>query len=313
VDVVAFGPEHVRLAAAIHAARFRRLRGTVPALTATFEDEDTTADLLADMAGVAAVEHGHLVGYLTARGPIARFRGTDRTGAHVPEWGHGVIHDDPAPVYRSMYAAAATAWAGHGCEVHAVSILAGDRAATRTWFEMGFGMLLVDAVVTARPPVAAPARPAAPHDAGALAALDREHVLHYGLPPTSMVPPDPMDETTWRAFLGRGRFGASIVERHGEPVGFMRFTHDHGGASLTAADGGAFVDGAYVRPGLRGRGLASALLASGLDELAARGVVHVALDYESTNPAARAFWPRWSTAACVSLQRITEMATAARG
>lgn len=306
MDVVPFGPAHVRAAAAIHAARVRSLRESVRVLPPAFEDAEVVAGLLAGASGVAAVDGGRLVGFLTARHPVPRFRRTGRTGAYVPEWGHGVGHDDPDAVYRAMYAAVTPEWGRAGCDVHAVTVLATDRAATDAWFRMGFGMLLTDAVVTDRPNGAAPARTATSADAAALAALDREHVHHYALPPTSMVPPEPMDEPAWRVFLDAGRGVASIVDHDGGAAGFMRFSDEHGGAALSAADGGAFVDGAYVRHDQRGRGLAGALLAAGLDELDRRGVTHVAVDYETTNPQAAAFWPRWTTPVCRSLQRILE-------
>lgn len=306
MDVVPFGPEHVRSAAACHAAAVRWQRELVPELPGALEEEDVVADLLDGAVGVAAVEAGRLVGYLTARRPIPRFRRTSRTAAFVPAWGHGVVHDDPEPVYRAMYRAASRDWAGAGCGVHAISVLDVDGDVTDVWFAMGFGELVVDAVVTDRPSTAAPARMATTDDAEGLARLDREHVLHYSLPPTSMIAPPAMDAAGWAAHLARDRYGASVVEQDGRIAGFMRFSDRHGGADLTRDAGGAFIDGAYVRPDLRGRGLASALLAAGLDALARRGVTRVALDHESVNPSAAAFWPRWSAPVCHSLQRILE-------
>ena len=172
IEIVELGPEH----------------GSAAAVLAGVGDGD---ERLSAVHGVAAIEAGAVVGFLAAYAPIPRFRRTERTGAHVPEWGHGVRHADPALVYRAMYGATAKRWAALGCAVHTITILDDDRTALDSWFEMGFGMLLVDAVIDADAvlgpaPTGGMVRRATPDDAEVLATLDTEHVTHYAEPPTSM-------------------------------------------------------------------------------------------------------------------------------
>jgi ribosomal protein S18 acetylase RimI-like enzyme len=292
IEVVDFRPAHVDDAAS--------LAGIVDG-----------AERFARVGGVAAFEAGELVGFLVAFAPLPRFRRTERTGAHVPEWGHGVRHAQPARVYRAMYGAMAVSWAAMGCSVHTITVLAGDRPTIDAWFEMGFGMLLVDAVIDADAlRVAAPpdesVRRARTADAELLAGLDAEHVAQYAQPPTSMVPPTAWTTQAWHRFLDGGRHGAWIAEVGREAAGFVRFVDEHGGSDATADPNGAFIDGLYVRPRARGRGIALALVSTGSIALAEDGIRHIALDYESTNPTAAAFWPTCSTAVAFSLMRVIE-------
>ena len=292
IEIVELGPEH----------------GSAAAVLAGVGDGD---ERLSAVHGVAAIEAGAVVGFLAAYAPIPRFRRTERTGAHVPEWGHGVRHADPALVYRAMYGATAKRWAALGCAVHTITILDDDRTALDSWFEMGFGMLLVDAVIDADAvlgpaPTGGMVRRATPDDAEVLATLDTEHVTHYAEPPTSMAPPAAWTTDEWRAFLEGGRYGAWIAELEGDAAGFIRFVDEHGGSDVTADPDGAFVDGLFVRPQCRGLGMARALVRGGTAALADAGVHHVALDYESINPTAAGFWPTCSTAVARSLMRIPE-------
>jgi len=68
------------------------------------------------------------------------------------------------------------------------------------------------------------------------------------------------------------------------------------------------ITGAFVRAEQRGRGLAAALLRAALEDHRARGFHRCAVDFESFNPEAAAFWPRYFQPVCYSLMRIPERA-----
>ncbi len=312
IEIVPFSSEHVGDAAALFSATVRSLREHLPALSATFADPTETERRLLGMQGFAAVEGGHLVGYLTSRFPIQRFRRTDRVGAYVPEWGHGVLHTDIAAVYTALHRHASRTWADAGCEVHAITLLENGPAAIDAWFRAGFGMLLVDAVrpmepIDAPPPLGVTIRAATTADVAALAALDVEHCLHYAAPPVCMVPPAAYDESAWAAFLARPLNTAWLAENGEGQVGFVRFDREFDGSALTEDGNGVFITGAFVRPDHRRRGISAALLDAGLRHYAAAGLRSCALDFEAVNPDAAAFWPRYFTPVCASLMRIPEV------
>jgi len=313
VDIVPFEAAHAPAAAHAFVTELRALRRRVPALSAAFQDHVAVTERLSHARGYAAVEDGRLVGYLTSSHPLARFRRTGRTGAYVPEWGHAVIHPNVAGVYNALHRQASRAWVADGCGVHAISILAHQPAVLDTWFRAGFGLAIVDAVrpTSALGAVAPPGvrlRTATAGDAPDLADLDVEHVRHYAQPPMFMVSPPATAEEGWRRFLDTEGNVALLVEDGDGPFGFMRFTREFDGAAIMQDASGAFVSGAYVRPQRRQRGVAAALLDAGLQHLRQRGLRTCALDFESFNPEASAFWLRHFTPVCMSLMRIPEAA-----
>lgn len=178
MDITAFRRAHVPEAAALFVDGFRRQRLLTPALPVAMEQPETVARMLDHLLdagraldggqalgaverpvaspGVVALDGGRLVGYL-AWMLVDRFRGSDRRGAYVPEWGHACEESGRERIYRQMYRAAAEQWAAAGCGVHAITLLACDRIAETTWFWNGFGLTVVDAIRPMRPLDAAPA------------------------------------------------------------------------------------------------------------------------------------------------------------
>jgi GNAT superfamily N-acetyltransferase len=311
MQVVGFERRHVQEAAALFVASLEALRAEVPALSGVLADRARVEAELSRMRGVAAIEDGRLVGYLTSWFPIASFRGTQRAGAYVPGWAHQVRHGAPAEVVALLYRAACDAWIEAGCSVHAITLLANDHASLDAWFRLGFGMGTIDAVrpmepLGLRPPDGFMVRSAADGDATALADLDAEHVRHYGEPPVLMVPPRALDADGWRAFLDEPLNTAWLAEDPDGPFGFLRFDRAFDGSDVIETDDGVFIGGAYVRASHRRLGVASAILDAALRHYAAIGLRCCALDYESFNPEAAAFWPRYFTPVCHSLLRVPE-------
>ena len=310
-EVVPFEPVHAPAAATIFTDSLAVLRHAVPALSAALTDRDEVVRRLQPAAGCAALQDGRLVGYLTGHHPIARFRRTARVGAYVAEWAHGVAHQDVTGVYSAMYRAVAREWATAGCDVHVITILADQPSVIDAWFRAGFGMALVDAVRPARPvgaatPAGVTIRAATDADVPDLVRLDAEHVRHYAESPVFMASPIPYDDSAWRRFLATPGNGAWLASDGDEAVAFMRFDSEFDGAAVTEDAEGVFISGAFVRPSHRGRGIAAAVLDAALRQQEQFGRRCCALDFESFNPEAGAFWSRHFTPVCVSLMRVPE-------
>jgi GNAT superfamily N-acetyltransferase len=318
MNIVPFQGKYIEEAAAMFAARFKQQRQAVPILPARMEDPSVTATLLewlmGQQTGLAAFENGNLVGYLgwlQAR----EFRGTQRTGAYCPEWGHAAAADRQALVYRALYREAAALWAAAGAQVHAITLLADDENVINTWFWNGFGLTVVDAVrplsEALRPDTALPVgvlvRKASASDVENLTALDSEHCRHYGEPPTLMVPPRPETAQDFVKFIGTPPNSIWLVIHGGEPAGFMRFQARISGASeIVCGDGVIGITGAYVRQQHRGAGLAASLLNSAMHDYRRQGFTCCAVDFESFNPEAAAFWTRFFTPVALSVIRVPE-------
>ncbi len=261
-NILPFRETYLAEAAALFIENLARLRQAVPALSDRLMDpqavKERIARIMAACGGVMALEDGVLVGYL-GWWLAEDFRGAGRKAAYCPEWAHTVTGPRKAEVYRALYRAAATAWAAAGCQAHAITLLAHDRAAEKAWFWNGFGLLVVDAVrpihgLDAQPFSGLRLRAAAAEDAAALAALDAEHCLHYSKPPIFMALRRGETAAGWIDFLARPRNRVWLACEGTEPAGFMRFDgYEFDGAEVVESETTVKISGAYVRPACRGR------------------------------------------------------------
>lgn len=323
LEIVPFRQELLPVAAALFQQEVEQLRRCVPALPAQVADLPTVIARLTQMMkvcpGVMAVVEDEVVGYL-GWWIVEQFRGTARRGAYCPEWAHGAQAEHKQAIYQALYRAAAMQWAQHGCQVHAITLLAHDGAAERAWFWQGFGLTVVDAIRPMQPLAIAPPsgmtiRPATVADSAMLVTLDAEHCLHYTGAPIFMAPRAGRDADQWRQFLSKPHNRVWLAVDGAQPVGFLSFTsgEEFDSVALLETDSSVGINGAYVRPAYRGQRVASALLDAALRAYAEQGVPSCAVTFESFNPEAAAFWPRYFTPVCRSLLRVPEWVASACG
>ncbi|MAT99719.1 MAG: hypothetical protein CL608_21475 [Anaerolineaceae bacterium] len=315
MKVISWQHEHTAEAAALFVQNYHQQRLLVPVLPDIMTDVEQVAarleQLLRTSSGVKALENGRLLGYL-AWYLVPNFRKTPRLGAYVPEWGHGAVEEGKAAIYRALYRAAAAQWAAAGCQVHAITLLAHDQEAEKVWFWQGFGLTVVDAVRAVRPFGAMPQTPlhirlATVADALALTALDADHWQHYAQPPILMTPRSGLDADGNAAFLSRPRNSVWLAYDGGSPVGFIRCSgYDFDSVAIVESEWTVAITGAYVRPAYRGQRAATALLDKALRHYEACEFTCCTLNFESFNPEAAAFWPRYFEPVCHSLLRVPE-------
>jgi ribosomal protein S18 acetylase RimI-like enzyme len=257
---------------------------------------------------LAAIEHGVLHGFLGWY-LVDGMRNTGRKGAYVPEWGHATLAGDEVRTYQALYRAASTGWAAAGTQVHAITLLASDRAAVEAWFWNGFGLAVVDAIRPMRPldgrvSTDLALRKATLADVPELTVLDEEHRRHYTQPPVFMAPVEAPD---FPEFLQDPRHSVWLALDGETMAGFIKFEgSSDGAAESVSSDTGIAITGAYVRPAYRGRGAAPALLDAALRDFAARGFERCTVDFESFNPEAASFWVKYFQPVCYSLMRVPE-------
>lgn len=316
LEIVPWRQSLIPAAAQLFCKEVDLLCQTVPTLPNLLVDCPTVTAWLEEMAartpGFMALEQGELVGYL-GWWLVDNFRGTERRGVYCPEWAHGARRGRKQRIYQALYRAAATAWQDAGCQVHALTLLAHDQTAEKVWFWQGFGLAVVDAVRAMQPlnvsyPAGITIRPATAADGAQLETLDAEHVAHYAQPPIFMAPRAGRDAVTWQQFLAQSPNSVWLAADGEQPVGFLSFAggNDFDGIDLLRMDGTVGINGAYVRPAYRSRGVAAALLDAALRAYAADGVTSCVVNFESFNPEATAFWTRYFTPVCLSLLRVPE-------
>ena len=312
--------QHISTAASLFASNYKELRRTVPSLPDLMENEGRVSSLLewllGNFSGLVALEGDQLRGFLGWL-LVERFRDTRRKAAYCPEWGHASLEADRPAIYRALYREASRLWHEAGCQAHALTILAHERSTLETWFWNGFGLTVVDAIRGAaiRPlepldisPAAGVAiRKASPDDVQALSILEIEHRRHYSEAPIFMAPRQPHGESEIAEFLQTSENSYWLVEEGDEPVGFLRFEYrSEGAAQVVASDTTIAITGAYFRPELRGRGLASALVNTALQDYTTLGFERCSVDFESFNPEAASFWMKYFQPVCYSVVRVPE-------
>ena len=215
-----------------------------------------------------------------------------RPGAYVPEWGQGAA----APgLVADLYAAASVRWVEAGRPTHAVTLWEHEPEIEAAWHDLGFGRVVVDAVrgleLPARRHRKVAVRPAVPRDARALATMERALWEHLTAPPTSRVHPAPGGKAEAAARLADPAQPVWLAEAEGAPVGFISLQPGDAAPPALCSPDLVRCDGALVLPGLRGRGVGTALLAVALEWAAGAGFGGCTLDFESANVPAARFWP----------------------
>jgi len=315
MQIHTFNKGFIPEAARLFIQSYQKQRQATPLLPALMEDpgrvETMLADLMDSCPGVAAVEDGQLVGYM-GWFLAKEFRGTDRKGAYVPEWGHACTEKNKTNIYRAMYRLAADEWSQAGCQVHALTLLAHDQAAEQVWFWNGFGLTVVDGI-RAMSPLGVPCetdlhiRKATAQDANALVELDAEHWTHYTQSPVFMPPHGGRDAAGNVEFLSRPKNSVWLAWDRDVLVGFIRYEgYDFDGCAIVESEEGVTITGAYVRPAYRGRKAAVALLDAALRDYQAQGLKYCAMNFESFNPEAATFWMKYFEPVCYSVLRVPE-------
>jgi len=315
MQITKFHKDLIPEAASLFVQSYRKQRQATPVLPNLMEDTGMVEMMLADLmdacTGVAALEEGRLVGYM-GWFLVDKFRGTDRKGAYVPEWGHACIDQNKVNIYRAMYRAAAEAWAQAGCQVHALTLLTHDHATEKVWFWNGFGLTVVDAIRPMCPldvsfTTDLLIREATPADVEALAELDAEHWTHYVRSPVFMTPRVGKNAAENVEFLSRPKNSVWLALDGDVPVGFIRYEgYEFDSAAILESEDGVTITGAYVRPAYRGRKAAVALLDAALRGYRSRGLKYCAVNFESFNPEATTFWMKYFEPVCFSVLRVPE-------
>jgi ribosomal protein S18 acetylase RimI-like enzyme len=323
LEITPLLPQHLPQAAELFVGSLKQLRQATPVLPAALEDPHETVSRLENRLNqgclLAAYENQQLTGYLGWY-LASNFRDTGSLGAYVPEWGHAALGHaalghaalgDPQRVSRALYRRAGELWQQAGCRVHAITLLAHNQPAIQCWFWNGFGMAVIDAARPMQPLEPAPEtsltiRQATAQDAPLLAELDAEHCAHYAAAPTFMTPRRVDSEEDFVQYLQSPTNNLWLALDGAVPAGFMRFGEAGQSVAVLDAPQAAGITGAYIRPAYRGRRAAVALLNAGLAHYQRLGFACCGVDFESFNPEAAAFWPRYFTPVCYSLVRVPE-------
>ncbi|MDD4307626.1 MAG: GNAT family N-acetyltransferase [Thermoplasmata archaeon] len=302
---------HLVEAGELFAASYRGQRELVPIL----DPEHGTAKnaqlklekLLEKNPGVAVFDKDRMVGYMAGM-YLDRFLSQHR-GAYSPEWAHGSTDENAFEIYRLLYSEIARRWVADGCLTHAINFMDRASEAQNAFSWNGFGGICVDAMRPVGPIPLSPVEglqvlPMQEDDIPDWLPMLEAQNLHLAGSPSFMpcLETDSIDDLC--DMLKQPGAGAWMAWLDDEPVGYMKVAPAANGAAWSVNGERKFaVNGAYVLPQHRGKGLATAILACIMEWGASEGYVRCSVDFEATNPEACHLWLKHFQPVCRSMVR----------
>lgn len=310
MHTVPLDDSHLEEACALFLASFRRQASAVPELDPGLVTPDSLLPklkgCLARGSGAAAFEHEKLVGFMVGM-YLDEFLGPHK-GVYCPEWGSAAA-GDAFDVHRTLYRAAGRRWVGDGCITHAFNFLDTEKETIDAAFWNGFGAICVDAIrrvkaLDASVPPGLEIAPMGEADIPEWLPMVEAQSLHMADSPTFLPHLEPETGEGLRKFLGKPGNRAWIARLGGDPVGYMRVAPVADGAAWVVNGRAKFaVNGAYVDPKMRGRGVAGALLSALMAWGLENGMERCSVDFEASNPEACGLWLRHFKPVCRSVVR----------
>jgi len=306
-EIKPFKEKYVIDAARLFAGNYRAARDRIPILPSRYEDANVVLPLLNDsirtLPGVVAIENGKPLGYLIGR-LLRNWRG--RRSVFVPFWGHAVAGEKRRKILEQMYVQLSKEWIMNGCFTHLVSMLVNDTEIIDTLFWLGFGMAVVDTMrdfSDMHGPVAGvEVRRANLDDLDVIVSLDNELARYLAGPPTFVAMTEKRSKEYHEEWLSKSTHALWLASDKGEVVAYMKicpFNEDY----VITDEKTAWIQGAYTKERLRGKGIGTTLLKRSLDWAQSQGYERCAVDFESENVLASAFWTRYFQPVCFSLSR----------
>ena len=299
--------KYVEDAAKLFAERYRVEREYMPLLPSRYENHNTIVPLLSGQIkktpGVVAIENGKLTGYLIGQS-LHFWRG--RRSVFVPFWAHSVEGENRKEIYQQMYAYLSSEWVANGCFTHMISVLAHDEEIIDTLFWLGFGMVAVDTMRDFRniqgPVADVEIQLATLDDLDVVVSLDHELARYLTGPPIFMAMTEKRSREYHEKWLSKPSHSLWLASYEGQVVSYMKICPLNDDSIITD-EKTAWIEGAYTKEHMRGKGIGTALLNQALKWAQSQGYKRCAVDFEGENVLGSAFWLRYFEPICFSLIR----------
>ena len=261
--------------------------------------------------GVAAFEGDVMVGFQGCYNPWNRAFDSNVKGTFTPVHAHGCVRENRARIYERMYQHMAKLLVEQEILYHGIALYAHDEAAISAYFHNGFGHRCSDAIRTMESiPDIKPAEGISYAElpqggAKQVRELRRKLSNHMGESSCFMYTSEEefMEWVQQRENNGSRIFMAKDKEL---PVAFLEICE----AAETFVAGLPKVKnicGAFCLPEYRGRQIYQNLINYAVEVLRKEGYQYLGVDYESFNPTAQHFWPKYfEPYTCSVTRRIDE-------
>ncbi len=308
MEIISFEKYHVPAASALVWQAYQSERKKVPCLP-LISGTDAFSDLVAGLAGnglgVAALEDGKLIGFLTGMA-VRELFGLSQ-GIYTPLYAHGATGPDRRQLYQRMYAAAAESWVKKGHLSHVITLHAHDSAAVDAWFWQDFGLRCVDSIrpvtdVLPQGTAGYSIRRIMPGEASTMLEVHQEHWNYYQNAPMFMHVHEDVSLNGLEDWLNEKDHYLWAAFEKEMPVAYMQLRH--GGETFVSDDEKSMnICGAYVKPGQRKSGYGTALLQTIVYWMRESGFERLGVDFESFNIDGSRFWQKHFTPFTYSLTR----------
>ena len=235
-------------------------------------------------------------------------------GAYTPDWCHGIMPgNDRTRVYRFLQREILERVYNRNVRLHCCSVYASDPDIIELHNLCGYGRIVMDAAV----PIAElekslhgisasvyEIREAVGADAAALAGLSEKLAGHIGASPVLM--PETHSETLseWEEWLADDDSLCILVSDHDKAIGYLRGEAPQFDVTYSVHhDDILGINGLWIGPDHRGRGLASALLSVFTKLSRSKGKTVLSVDCETLNPEAYGFWTRYFRPVAYGMER----------
>ena len=254
---------------------------------------------------VVAKIGGRVVGHMLFQ--VFPFHG--ETTAFCPITGHAERVGMRGEVLEALYTRLSERLVADGVRSHCITFFAHDDVIEKTAFQLGFGMIVIDAfrgagaIGTVQ---GSRKRQATMADLETVRALGEESCGYYRSAPIFLVRKKEQADEYYARYLGNPDRALFLAFSGSQAVGFMSVCRGEGLNYYDLSDTEtALIDemGAYIKPGHRGRGLGKALLAECIGWCQRSQIQRIHVDFESANLAARSFWLRHFAETARSVRR----------
>ncbi|WP_021169934.1 hypothetical protein SOV_20360 [Sporomusa ovata DSM 2662] len=257
------------------------------------------AKMTAYNLGIAAMQEGKLVGFLTCYKPWNHHFGMTM-GTFSPIHAHGTIKHNRKHIYSLLYQTAAEKWVREGILSHAIAVYAHDSESISSFWENGFGLRTVDAIRNVETIVceAFPDYEFCELAIGEIAHIvPLKNLLREHLRSTPMFIPlsFSQDVTQIREENERRKSRYFIAKDKNKLIAFIEIMQS--GENFACNDPKMInICGAYMIPEYRQTGIFTKFLSWLMDVLLIEGYTRCGVDFESFNPTANYFWLKYFTA-----------------
>ena len=261
--------------------------------------------------GVAAFEGDAMVGFLGCYNPWDGAFDSNVKGTFTPVHAHGCVKEKRATIYERMYQQMAKMLVEQGVLYHGIALYAHDAEAISAYFHNGFGHRCSDAI--RRMELIQDIMPAkgisfeelSLGEAKQVRELRRKLSNHMGESSCFMyTSEDEFEEWVQKRENNGSRI--FVAKDKGLPVAFLEICEE-AETFVTELPNVKNICGAFCMPEYRGRQIYQNLINYTIEVLQKEGYQYLGVDYESFNPTARHFWPKYfEPYTCSVTRRIDE-------